>query len=376
MYTADDLHKLPLLDYLDALGYSYRMKGTDVYGDVEDPTGHIMSSFVYNKKKNVWTYNAGGISGYGAWDYVRKIEGLTMPGEIQARLEEVMAVDDAERAAQIETRVKEREEKSALVQQRPDDDGKFHLPPQSPTINQLRTGLCGKRCIDREVLEFFVDQGLIYESNEPWVRADGQTVYFHNAIFVARDEFGEARAAEYKYLIPKVDEETGREFYPRGTVSHSDHKHYLPSYFSGKSSLLVIFESVIDALSYITMQKMKGRAWDAYSFISLEGACAKYTVVPQALRTLLDQHKTISDIVLALDNDKTGLAAMDSLGELLTTHYNVIKYAPPAEKRQFTHGKDEFCKDWSDLCIERVKALKTAEFMAQVEESDPAISKS
>ncbi len=367
-FETSELHSLPLLDYLDALGYSYRQSGSDSYTDVEAPDGHLMSSFVYTKSKNVWYYNAGGLSGYGAWDYVRKIEGVSLSGDILARLEQVMGVNDEDRAAKIEARIQERNERNALVQVQANDDGIFRLPPASPTINQLKNGLCGRRCIDKEVLQYFVDRELLYESNEPFSRqSDGAVVYYHNAVFVARDEFGEAKAASCKYITPVVDQATGKERFPAYDVPYSDHKHYLPSYFSGRSDLIVVFESVVDALSYLTMQKMKGRTWNAFSFISLEGAAGKYTVVPHALRVALDSHPDITHIVLALDNDKTGMSAMGSLEALLQTRYKVSKYAPPKTPRKYTKGKDEYCKDWGDLCIERVRAQKAAAFMSQVE---------
>ena len=136
-FEASDLHGLPLLDYLDALGYSYRQSGSDTYTDVEAPDGHLMSSFVYTKSKNVWYYNAGGMSGYGAWDYIRKIEGVSLSGDIQARLEQVMGVNDEDRAAKIEARIQERDERNAMVQVQTNDDGRFRLPPASPAINQI-----------------------------------------------------------------------------------------------------------------------------------------------------------------------------------------------------------------------------------------------
>jgi len=73
-FDNNDLNSLSLLDYLDALNYSYQRHGS-VITLVQHPDGHEMSSFTYNEEKNVWTWWARGINGYGAYDYIRKIEG-------------------------------------------------------------------------------------------------------------------------------------------------------------------------------------------------------------------------------------------------------------------------------------------------------------
>ena len=358
------LRKTSLLDYLDALGFSYRQENSDSYRDIEHPDGHAMSSFVYTKSKNTWNYHAGGFGGFGAWDYIKKIEGIEAPKAIEERLREVMGIDDPERAAEVTRRTQERREREDMQVQytRINDDGLFHLPPQSPTTNELRAGLCGRRGIDREILEFFIDRGLIYESNEPWTRSDGTTMYFHNAIFVARDKDGTPHAATYKYLQPKTDKETGREYFPSGAVTHSDHQHYLPFYFSGSSTNMIIcFEALIDALAFLTLQKTKGRAWDAFSFVSFEGITADYKTVPNALKKILDEHSDIDKIVLAFDNDEAGMGAAKSLKALLERgQYKAMEYLPPKAKRVFTHGKDEFVKDWCDLCTETHRSAQAA----------------
>lgn len=357
-----NLKATPLLDYLDALGYKYRQENADSYRDIEHPDGHLMSSFVYTKSKNAWNYHAGGFGGYGAYDYIRKIEGITAPKDIEERLREVMGHDDPERAAIVQQRAQERKDREEMQVQysRANDDGKFHLPPQSPTINELRTGLCGRRGIDREILEFFIERGLIYESNEPWTRNDGTTMYFHNAIFVARDKDGVAQAATYKYLQPKFDKETGREYFPAGAVTHSDHQHYLPSYISGSSTnMICLFESVIDALAFLTLQKQNGRAWDSFSFVSFEGITADYKAVPNALKQILDERPDIDKVVLAFDNDAAGQGAATSLKALLERgQYKTVIYLPEKIERVFTHGKDKYVKDWCDLCTEKHRAAQ------------------
>lgn len=357
------LRQISLLDYLDALNYSYRAINEEEYTDVEAPDGHVMSSFKYNKFKNVWVYHRGGFKGSGAWDYIRQLEGITSPKDIEERLRDVLGLDDPEKAAAIQKIAQERKEREEFKAQftRMADDGTFHLPPSSPTTNELRASLCGRRGIDREILEFFIDRGLIYESNEPWTRPEsGTTMYFHNAIFVARDKVGVAKAATSKQLVPKRDKDTGREYYVGKEIPHSDHQHFIPTYFSGSSTnMLIGFESVIDALAFLTLQKQKGRAWESFSFFSMEGIAGEYKTMPIALKQILDAHHDIERLVFAFDNDDAGVGAANSLKELCErSQYQAISYVPPKIPRVFTKGKDKYVKDWCDLCTEKHREIQ------------------
>lgn len=353
--------EISLLDYLDALGYHYRQISADEYSDIEDPTGHYMSSFKYSKSKNAWIYHMGGKKGYGAWGYIREIEGITSPKDIEERIRSVMGMDDPDRAAELAQKSQERREFEELKKQfsRVNDDGQFHLPPQSPTTNELRVGLCGRRGIDREILEFFIDRGLVYESNTPKTLTDGRTVYYHNAIFVGRDKDGIAKSAMYKYLVPNFDEKTGKEYYVGGKVPNSDYKNYVPYYISGSATnMLICFESFIDALAFLTLQKAKGRAWDSFSWMSFEGVGENegqgYSAVPNKLKNILDARQDIEKIVFAFDNDAAGVNAAASLTKILERvgRYQCITYLPPKNKRVGTHGETEFTKDWCDICVE------------------------
>jgi len=364
---ADNKYKdITLLDYLDALGYHYRQISADEYCDIQHPDGHMMSSFKYSKSKDVWIYHAGGKRGQGAWGYIREIEGITAPRDIEERLRSVLGMDNPDRAAELAKKSQERRELEDLQRQfnRVNDDGQFHLPPQSPTTNELRAGLCGRRGIDREILEFFIDRGLVYESNTPKVLADGRTVYYHNAIFVGRDKDGVARSAMFKYLQPTIDKETGKESYIGGKVLNSDFKHFVPYYISGSTTdMLICFESFIDGLAFLTLQKRKGRAWDSFSWMSMEGIGETedqgYASVPLKLKRILDERSDLEKIVFAFDNDQAGQRAAASLTKLLERgHYKCITYLTPASPRKFTHGETNMVKDWCDLCMETQRAAQ------------------
>lgn len=386
--TEDELRKTSLLDYLDALGFSYRQENQDSYRDIQLPDGHIASSFTYSKSKNTWNYHAKGVSGFGAYDYIKKIEGVTAPRDIIDKLKAVMGIDDVQRSAQVQQRIQERKERDEILNFSAEvDDGQFHLPAASPTTNELRNCLCKRRGIDQEILDFFIDRGLVYESNTPWKRPeDGKDIYFHNAIFVARDSAGTPRAATWKALTPTKDPATGKEKYRGEQVKHGEHNNYAPYYIAGsKTSLILVFEAFIDAMAYLTLQKEKGRAWTAFSFICLEGltlsADRPITTVPPALRRLLDEHPDIKNIVCAFDNDKAGTMAAEFFTKTLGNYYNVVTYLPEKMPRKYTHGEDGFIKDWCDICMERLFASQapTAEqeadaLLAQQVSGTPSIT--
>ncbi|WP_444641240.1 DUF3991 domain-containing protein [Caproiciproducens sp. R1] len=135
-----------------------------------------------------------------------------------------------------------------------------------------------ERRIDSEVISFFVHNRSLYESANT-----------HNAVFVGYDSTGKARAAFQKGTL------TEKPF--RGDVDGSD-KEYFFNYHGG-SERLYVFEAPIDMLSFIDLHKEKG--WQKHNYLAL--GC---TALPALLR-FLSEYQGIHQIVLCLDNDKSGI---------------------------------------------------------------------
>ena len=106
-----------------------------------------------------------------------------------------------------------------------------------------------------------------------------------------------------------------------------------------------VFESAIDLLSYATMQKLDGKEWRTEHLLSLAGVYQpakeiERSKVPAALTRFLKEHSDVKEIVLHLDNDRTGRLATKAIQTVVPKKYRV-KDQPP------TKGKD--CNDM--LCL-------------------------
>ena len=111
------------------------------------------------------------------------------------------------------------------------------------------------RCIDKEILESCIADGLLYES-----------LPYHNCIFVGFGGQGEAKYASYRAASPEKimgDAAGSNKRYSFRLEGRSDRKH--------------IFESAIDMLSYATMLKLSGGDWRADTMLSLGGVYAPAT---------------------------------------------------------------------------------------------------
>ena len=102
-----------------------------------------------------------------------------------------------------------------------------------------------ERMIDRQVINRFVKDGLIYED-----------ATHHNAIFVGKDRNGKPVHAQ-----------------KRATSAQSNFKGNLDSsiaeysfHYDGSSEYLFVFEAPIDMLAYISMHKP---GWENHSYVAL-----------------------------------------------------------------------------------------------------------
>lgn len=186
------------------------------------------------------------------------------------------------------------------------------LPPRSSGNTQAVSYLMG-RGIDKEVIDFCIQTGRLYESAP-----------YHNVVFVGMDAGGKAKYASLRG--------TGSDF--KGEASGSD-KHFsfsIPS--KSESDVLHLFESAIDLLSYATLCKQEGINWQRDHLLSLAGVCRpksepQESTMPMALTQYLKDHSGIRRIVLRLDNDYTGRLAAQTLHSMLQEDYSVSFRPPP-----------------------------------------------
>ena len=177
---------------------------------------------------NVWFHQYERVGG-DAIDFVRRFYGMDYPQAVELLLDGHAGF--------------ERPTQHAAIQQKPTK--KFLLPKRNNTMHRVYAYLLQQRGIDREVLNAFVREKMIYES-----------AGHHNVVFVGYDQDGIAHHA-----------------HKRGTNSQSSYKGNQDGsrpefsfHWRGQSNRLYFFEAPIDLLSYISMHKEN---WQKHSYVAL-----------------------------------------------------------------------------------------------------------
>lgn len=184
----------------------------------------------------------------------------------------------------------------------------FSLPPSHADNRRVFSYLRG-RGIAPEIINHCIKHGLLYESAQ-----------HHNCVFVG---FAGDRPA---YAMQRGTLQDKRFV---GEVVGSDKRYsFAVPMTPGDSPTLCVFESAIDALSYLTLLKQRGRDWRKANTLSLGGiSTEKGRGLPPPLSQYLKTAPHISRVVLCLDNDAPGRMSAVLLQELLRG-YEVIDRPP------------------------------------------------
>ena len=180
------------------------------------------------------------------------------------------------------------------------------------------------RCVHREqvekylysrgihpvIIRYCLDNRLLFESAD-----------FHNAVFVGHDKDGKARYGALRSTVSSY----------KGELTGSDKRFSF--FLEGKPNAehIHVFESAIDALSYLTLLKLRGQEWRAANALSLSGIYQPRKDgsirFPAALEQYLKDNPGVERIVLCLDNDRPGRAASAAIQKCLP-QYEVIDNPP------------------------------------------------
>lgn len=184
----------------------------------------------------------------------------------------------------------------------------FMLPKRNSDMKRAYAYLTKTRCVDKDILKTFIDQGLIYEDEK-----------YHNVVFVGRDENDVARHAHKKSTFSKNGY--------RGNVESSDPRYSF--HFIGIDEELYVFEAPIDMLSYISLNKEE---WQQHSYVALCGLGL------QAMEHLLDTHTNLQHIIIGTDHDTAGIEGAERIKDRLKEiDYDKISIAQPLNK---DHNED------------------------------------
>ena len=243
-----------------------------------------------------WCWWSRGIGGTNALDYLTRVEGLSFLDAVQRILGELPHVPP----------------KSEPTAPLPKTE--FTLPPKHADNRRVFAYL-RSRGIDAEIINHCIKHGQLYEDAE-----------HHNCVFVGYEHGKPA----YGALRGTLSDTTFA-----GEVPGSDKRFSFAVPLRAGGKTLCVFESAIDALSYLTLLKLRGQDWRAANTLSLSGIYQPRKDgsirFPAALEQYLKDNPGVARIVLCLDNDGPGRAASAAIQKRLS-EYEVIDNPPRSGK--------------------------------------------
>jgi len=243
----------------------------------------------------MWHWFSRNTGGKSAVDYLTKVQGCSFVEAVQRVL------GDASIRASPTQYLPTRKEPRKLL-----------LPERNDNADAV-TAYLENRGISREIIDFCLSENLLYESKD-----------YHNAVFLGYDSVGKARYAALRGTYGDY----------KGEASGSD-KHYSFRFDRNPNASVVhLFESAIDLLSFATLLLQRGEDWRSRSLLSLAGVfqTKRENVVPIALTQFLQEHPGIRVLYLHLDNDEVGRAAAAGIIGGLREQYKILNAPAPRGK--------------------------------------------
>lgn len=202
------------------------------------------------------------------------------------------------------------------AKQPPREDDKPLLLPDKSASNKVITRYLLRRGIDCEIINYCIDNGLIYES-----------LPYRNIVFVGYDEKHEPKYAAYR---------STNKYKIMGDCSGSK-KDYSFRFGNRMTDEVHLFECAIDLLSYATLEKINGGNWRELNLASLSGVYSpakkiEDSKVPIALQKYLSTYPSVKRIILHFDNDIAGRKATQTLKIILPSEYEVVDDPPKVGK--------------------------------------------
>lgn len=263
-----------------------------------------------------WTQNIGG---HNALDYMIKVEGYSFQDAVLKLLDGNVAVY------------------TRTVVQQPKSRSEFILPERNGSNAKVRNYLICKRELEPTVVDYCMENGLIYESRK-----------YNNAVFVGLNS--DNRPA-YAALRGTMENSTYK-----GEAAGSNKKYSFSLSFPGNKSLH-IFEAAIDALSYasyLSLMYNYGKDndkefWKKTNYLSAGGIFEVKNELPEAINEYITRHPEIKNISIHYDSDEKGIEAAVSTKAFLNKNYPDI--AVNYNKSELALEKT-IAKDWNEFLIE------------------------
>lgn len=243
-----------------------------------------------------WSTGVGGVS---ALDYLVKVRGMGF----------VEAVQQLCDCLRFEPPVK-------VYMPKPQKKPPFILPKPFKN-NDLVIDYLSRRGVGMALLQFCINTGRLYEDER------------HNCVFVGFDTQGVPRYAMLRSSDP------ASTFLREVEGSDKAYSFNLPP--QERSQTLHLFESAIDCLSFVELQRMDSADWKPDNYLSLSGVYQPRkelaeTPLPISLMQFLRDNPHIRHIALCMDNDEAGLKAARAICALLPGQYTTELLPPDVGK--------------------------------------------
>lgn len=296
-YTEEEIKKarnVNLIDFLFSKGYNLTRKGRNYFLKEHDSL-----CFFQN---NTWYWYSQGIGG-NPIDFFTKgpFEKLSFSKAVNFLLENSGYVNNQNI---YQTKKEEKNQRKT-----------FEIPQAHINCKRVMAYLCQKRKLDYGLVKFCINKGMIFE-----------TAKTHNCAFVGKDNKGEIK---HIFLRGTTDKKFALD------VDASDKSYGFKLDFTKpeEKNKLFVFESAIDVLSYLTLEKLKGKSLSGI-YISLSG------VSLMALDKIM-LNADIKEIFVCTDNDKYGKLCYEKIVDKYSENVDVI-YSLPVYK-DFNEDLIKFC---------------------------------
>jgi hypothetical protein len=294
-FSKSQINQAKDLDLLSFLRW-YKPDELKYLGGGEFSTATHDSLKISNGK---WHWFSRGIGGRTALDYLINVEGKNFTDAMHL----VMSVKNQLYLNPEFTKT------SRVKRSHNKPDKPFEIPAKADD-NDRAIAYLRSRGIGMDIIKQCIRQGLIYQDK-----------HHGNVVFVGKDSSGKPRNAMLRGTGH------GSNFKKDAPGSNKNYSFSYPSVNS--SDCLRVFESAIDLLSDMTIQKHESNTWTDIHRLSLGGISAN------ALDQYLQDHPEIRQIILCLDNDEPGLTAARELSSALTARGFSIQTELPPQGKDF-----------------------------------------
>lgn len=252
--------------------------------------------------------------------------------DLHAALSELSSIVGEDRGYVAQTR--RTESKNVM---RSEKNLKEEMPERAKKMHRAYAYLTQTRYIDQDVVQDFVNRKMLYQDTKG------------NCVFVSYDEYKQPVFANFRGTLSDV------KFL--GDVPGSDYRRGF--YIDNGADRLIVTESVIDAMSVMSILHAQGEDYKGYDYLALSGA-AKQSAIHLHLA-----EKPKEEVLLALDHDLAGVKNMQSirdrlLGELsgLDMKEEQITYHVPSKK------------DWNADLVAKASRFQSLKEIPFLEESE------